>query len=102
MQDILDIQQDGGVLRLTMNRPERLNTMNEPLIAALLNYFTALAARPEVRVVVLRGEGRAFCAGLDLSSMGQADRWGEGGLAERTHGNANRAQQVARDGLATA
>jgi enoyl-CoA hydratase/carnithine racemase len=41
--------------------------MNEPLIAALLDYFTELRQRPAVRVVVLRAEGRAFCAGLDLA-----------------------------------
>ena len=61
------IESRGAVEVVSLNRPERLNAMNEPLIAALLDYFTGLAQRHEVRVVVLRAEGRAFCAGLDLT-----------------------------------
>ena len=61
------IENQGAVEILTLNRPDRLNTMNEPLIQALLDYFTGLNHRHEVRVVVLRAEGRAFCAGLDLT-----------------------------------
>ena len=57
----------GEIEVVALNRPDRLNAMNEPLIAALLDYFTALRDRPQVRVVVLRAEGRAFCAGLDLA-----------------------------------
>ena len=57
----------GEIEIAALNRPERLNAMDEPLIAALLDYFTKLRERPEVRVVVLRAEGRAFCAGLDLA-----------------------------------
>jgi enoyl-CoA hydratase/carnithine racemase len=64
---VIAIAAHGPIEVVSLNRPERLNTMNEPLIAALLDYFTGLTARPEVRVVVLRGEGRAFCAGLDLT-----------------------------------
>ena len=61
------IENQGAVEIVTLNRPDRLNTMNEPLIQALLDYFTGLNHRHEVRVVVLRAEGRAFCAGLDLT-----------------------------------
>jgi enoyl-CoA hydratase/carnithine racemase len=62
----LEIHEDGGVTWLTLNRPERLNALNAPLVDGLRNYFTELRTRPEIRVVVLRGAGRAFCAGLDL------------------------------------
>lgn len=61
------IEARGAIEVLSLNRPDRLNAMNEPLIAALLDYFTALRDRPAVRVVLLRAEGRAFCAGLDLA-----------------------------------
>ena len=61
------IENRGAVEIVTLNRPDRLNTMNEPLIQALLDYFTGLNHRHAVRVVVLRAEGRAFCAGLDLT-----------------------------------
>jgi enoyl-CoA hydratase/carnithine racemase len=64
---VMTVSAQGAVEVVSLNRPERLNAMNEPLIAALLEYFTSLAERTAVRVVVLRAEGRAFCAGLDLT-----------------------------------
>ncbi|HEX4849007.1 MAG TPA: enoyl-CoA hydratase-related protein [Novosphingobium sp.] len=66
-QQVITIEQHGAIEVVSLNRPDRLNAMNEPLIAALLDYFTGLQQRPAIRVVVLRAEGRAFCAGLDLT-----------------------------------
>jgi enoyl-CoA hydratase/carnithine racemase len=63
----ITIESRGAIEVVSLNRPERLNAMNEPLIQALLGYFTGLKDRLDVRVVVLRAEGRAFCAGLDLT-----------------------------------
>lgn len=60
------IERRGAVEIVSLNRPEALNTLDEPLTFALRRYFTDLAERLDVRVVVLRAEGRAFCAGLDL------------------------------------
>lgn len=65
--EVIRIEARGAVEVISLNRPDKLNAMNEPLIAALLEYFTGLAQRQSVRVVVLRAEGRAFCAGLDLT-----------------------------------
>jgi enoyl-CoA hydratase len=62
----LDIRQEGEVVWATMNRPERLNALNPPLVEALRDFFTGLYWRRDVRVVVLAGAGGAFCAGLDL------------------------------------
>lgn len=61
------VEARGAIEVVSLNRPDRFNAMNEPLIAALLEYFTKLRDLQEVRVVVLRAEGRAFCAGLDLA-----------------------------------
>lgn len=58
-----------GVAWVTLNRPERLNALNPKLIAELGAFFGGLTARSSARVVVLRGAGRAFCAGLDLKDM---------------------------------
>jgi enoyl-CoA hydratase/carnithine racemase len=49
-----------------MNRPAQLNAMNPALVQALRDYFQALYDRPQIRVVLLQGAGRAFCCGLDL------------------------------------
>src|SRR5690348_4654593 len=67
MADPILIERRGAVEIVALNRPDKLNAMDEPLIAALRDYFTGLADRPEVRVVILRAEGRAFCAGLDFA-----------------------------------
>ncbi|WP_447751390.1 enoyl-CoA hydratase/isomerase family protein [Sphingopyxis fribergensis] len=60
------IEARGAVEIATLNRPERLNALNAGLVDELNAYFGGLADRPEVRVVILRGAGRGFCAGLDI------------------------------------
>jgi len=76
------IDERNGVAWLTMNRPERLNALNGGLTDALRNYFQALDNRPEIRVVVLRGAGRVYCAGLDLKDRtGAAPRDVQQGFA---------------------
>ncbi|MFC0284783.1 enoyl-CoA hydratase/isomerase family protein [Camelimonas abortus] len=60
------IEQNGPVIRATMNRPDRLNALNRQLVEELRHFFTDLYWRDDVRVVVLTGAGRGFCAGLDL------------------------------------
>jgi enoyl-CoA hydratase len=62
----LEIRQEGEVVWVTMNRPERLNALNPALVESLREFFTGLYWRRDVRVVVLSGAGAAFCAGLDL------------------------------------
>jgi enoyl-CoA hydratase/carnithine racemase len=59
----------GGVAFLTLNRPGQYNALSEEMLAALHDAFEALAADTTVRVVVLGGAGKAFCAGHDLKQM---------------------------------
>ncbi len=65
----LQVELRGGAAWVTMNRPDRLNALNPRLIAELTDFFGGLHARSEARVVILRGAGRGFCAGLDLKEM---------------------------------
>jgi enoyl-CoA hydratase len=58
-----------GIATVTLNRPEKRNAMNTALLAGLGGCFEALEERRDVRVVVLRGAGPAFCAGMDLREM---------------------------------
>jgi enoyl-CoA hydratase/carnithine racemase len=60
------IEHDDGVDRVTLNRPESLNALDPALIDTLNTYFEGLQRNRRTRVVVLKGAGQAFCAGLDL------------------------------------
>ena len=64
----LEVRHEGGVDWVTMNRPDQLNAMNPAMVRDLNDYFGALTTRSPARIVVLRGAGRAFCAGLDLKA----------------------------------
>jgi len=61
-----------GVAQLTLNRPDKLNAMTTELVQALHRHLDEIAVDPDVRVVVLTGAGRGFCAGLDLGGYGRA------------------------------
>lgn len=67
---------EGGVATLTLNRPEALNALSDQLLAALRAAFAELAEDRTAKVVILRGAGKAFCAGHDLREM-QAGRQSE-------------------------
>ncbi len=58
-----------GIATVTMNRPEKRNAMNTAILEGLTNSFHQLETNPEVRVVVIRGAGKAFCSGLDLREL---------------------------------
>lgn len=63
---------------VTLNRPERLNTLTGTMVSELCSYFDGLRNDFACRVVVLRGAGRAFCAGLDIKEHLSGDRVPEG------------------------
>ena len=67
------IQQDEGVITITMNRPEVLNSFNDPMLSELTEAMEHAAQDQSIRCVVLTGAGRAFGAGQDLSSFGSRD-----------------------------
>jgi enoyl-CoA hydratase/carnithine racemase len=60
------IEHHDGFDRVTLNRPESLNALDPSLIDALNGYFESLQRNRSTRVVVLKGAGASFCAGLDL------------------------------------
>jgi enoyl-CoA hydratase len=79
-ESVLLSEDIGHVRRLTMNRPRSLNALNGQLMDALMSALDAAAASEDVRVVILRGAGRAFCAGYDLNEdadagVMDAERW---------------------------
>src|SRR5215468_6941886 len=71
MAEELLLKIDAGVATITMNRPDRRNAMNRAMLQGLVEHMEALDENPDVRVVVIRGEGPAFCSGMDLREMRQ-------------------------------
>ncbi len=99
MQDRISIDISGGVADVRLVRSDKMNALDDKMFEALIDATKALNADKSVRCVVLSGEGRAFCAGLDMGNFGKmADGAGSGvsrgRLEERTHGIANRPQQA--------
>jgi enoyl-CoA hydratase/carnithine racemase len=75
MSDRVSVSTQAGVADVRMNRADKLNALDTAMFAALIETGRSLATDSSVRAVVLSGEGRAFCAGLDVSSFAaMADR----------------------------
>jgi 2-(1,2-epoxy-1,2-dihydrophenyl)acetyl-CoA isomerase len=68
-RDLVGVEVANGIGTVTLNRPEKLNALTRELCAALLAALRSLAARDDVRVLILTGAGRAFCAGADLTIL---------------------------------
>ena len=76
MYETLTVEREGRATWLTLNRPAALNALDAAMVTELRDFFGGLGEDRETRVVVVRGAGRAFCAGLDLKEAGAGD--GEG------------------------
>ncbi|GAB2857470.1 enoyl-CoA hydratase-related protein [Nocardioides pacificus] len=90
-----------GVATLTLNRPEAMNSFTDALEADLIAALDACDEDPAVRVVIITGAGRAFCAGMDLSDSSEAFavwRRGESAPPGTTYDVAGEALPVRRDG----
>lgn len=72
---------DGPVSTLTLNRPDSLNALSDDLLAALATTFSDLAESSAIRAVIIRGSGKAFCAGHDLKEMTAGRQAEDGGRA---------------------
>jgi len=77
-----------------LNRPDKMNALDPAMFDAIIAAGESIAKNPAVRCVVLTGEGRAFCAGLDLSNFSAAPDPNQKPLAARTHGVANKFQKA--------
>ena len=86
---------DDGVAQVRLNRPDKLNALDPAMFDAVIAAGERLRGLKGLRAVVLAGEGRAFCAGLDTGSFAAGGSDPTRTLAARTHGNANRAQEAA-------
>jgi enoyl-CoA hydratase/carnithine racemase len=67
---VIELQVEGAVAWLRLNRPQALNALNRELTAAIEGALEEIAAREDLTVLVVSGRGRAFCAGNDIAEMG--------------------------------
>ncbi|MEM7109983.1 MAG: enoyl-CoA hydratase-related protein [Bacteroidota bacterium] len=74
MYNFLEFDQKEGVVTVTLNRPEVYNALNEEITFELQDALKKVTRDPEVRVVVLTGNGKAFCSGQDLKSSEAGER----------------------------
>jgi enoyl-CoA hydratase/carnithine racemase len=101
MNDRITLRIEDGIAILLLNRPAKLNALDPAMFAALLEAGETLASDASLRAVVIGGEGRAFCAGLDMQSfqrMGESQSAGgalDQPLTTRSHGIANGPQRIA-------
>lgn len=66
-------EKNNSIATLTLDRPDRLNAMTDGMWDALYEHIQAIAADDEIRAVILKGEGRAFCSGGDVGNMARSD-----------------------------
>lgn len=78
---ILERNDTGAVATLKLNAPDRLNALSDEMLAALQAEFDALSGDSSVRAVIIKGEGKAFCAGHDLKQMTAGRQAEDGGKA---------------------
>ena len=70
---VITVEKDGELAIVTLNRPDSMNALSLALRRAIAETFEDLEADPNIRVAILTGAGRAFCAGLDLKELGSGD-----------------------------
>ena len=75
MADLVTVARDGGVARVTLNRPEKRNAFTPDMIAAMRATFDGFAHDDSLRVVVVAGEGPVFCGGADIDYMQSSLAW---------------------------
>jgi len=93
MKDRVSISMESGIADVRLIRTDKMNALDPAMFAGIAEAIAVLANTTALRVVVLSGEGRAFCAGLDMASMGGGGSGND--LAARSHGDANLPQHVA-------
>ncbi|MBY8822381.1 crotonase/enoyl-CoA hydratase family protein [Sphingomonas colocasiae] len=95
MNDRVSITIDQGVADVRLTRADKMNALDPAMLQGIAAAIDTLGATPGLRAVVLSGEGRGFCAGLDMASMAAGVGDKDFDLMARSHGLANLYQHVA-------
>jgi enoyl-CoA hydratase/carnithine racemase len=94
MTDRISVDLANGVADVRLARADKMNALDPAMFDAVLAVLARLGQERGLRAVVLSGEGRAFCAGLDMDSFAAMKQDGMGDIEARTHGTSNRFQYI--------
>ncbi len=97
-EPVILLEKRGPIAIVTLNRPAAMNALNKALRTAIATTFDDLEADPAIRVAILTGAGKAFCAGLDLKELGSDASLvgGDGSRSGATEKGANPAASIGR------
>lgn len=73
MDELIEELDGNGILTLTLNRPEKLNALSGKTLSHLGSVFSAAQSNPKIKALLLTGSGKAFCAGTDISRLGECN-----------------------------
>lgn len=93
-------EKQDNTLTITLNRPEKLNTLNNQLIAEIESAIDEAAKDGEAKVIIITGAGRAFCAGVDVSGVDLSAMVAIQGFFERLHKIFNRLEELGKPTIA--
>ncbi len=82
---MVDVELEGGVARIFLNRPEKVNALDSVLLEKLLDAVNRVSATRDLKVVVLGGRGRAFCGGADVTELAALTESTAAAFVERIH-----------------
>jgi len=82
---MVDVESGGGVTRIFLNRPEKVNALSSPLLLSLVDALRSAAASPDLRIVLLAGRGKAFCGGADVKELSTLDASSAPAFVQKIH-----------------
>src|SRR3954468_9952247 len=82
---MVELQREGGVARIFLNRPQKVNALDSPLLERLAAVLEETAADETVRAIVLAGHGKAFCGGADVNELASLDSTSARAFITRIH-----------------
>jgi enoyl-CoA hydratase len=82
---MVELERDGGIARIFLNRPQKVNALSAALLESLASTLESLSVESALRVVVLAGRGKAFCGGADLAELAALDESSAPAFVGRIH-----------------
>src|SRR5258706_4098693 len=82
---MIELEKDGGIARIFLNRPQKVNALDSGMLAALATLMEGLQEEKSLRVVVLAGRGKAFCGGADVRELASLDQSSAPAFVAKVH-----------------